>query len=92
MSPDDDFTFADVLCMLTVDAVLYLLIALYVEAVYPGEFGVPQPWYFPVTVSPAFVPRTPWNLSLSRPVVVIDCWCRCCRESTGAAARRRPRT
>ena len=51
VSPDDDFTFADVLVMLTIDAVIYLLLALYIEAVFPGEFGVPQPWYFPFTVS-----------------------------------------
>ena len=51
VSPDDDFTFGDVLVMLTIDAVIYLLLALYIEAVYPGDFGVPQPWYFPFTVS-----------------------------------------
>nr|QST14977.1 ABCA3 protein [Diaphanosoma celebensis] len=51
VSPDDDFTFGDVLVMLTIDAVIYLLLALYIEAVYPGEFGVPQPWYFPFTKS-----------------------------------------
>ena len=37
--------------MMSIDAVLYLLLALYIEAVFPGEFGVPQPWYFPLTVS-----------------------------------------
>ncbi len=36
--------------MLGIDAVLYLVLALYIEAVFPGEFGVPQPWYFPFTV------------------------------------------
>jgi ATP-binding cassette subfamily A (ABC1) protein 3 len=51
VSPDDDFTFGDVLVMLAIDSVLYLLLALYVEAVFPGEFGVPQPWYFPFTVT-----------------------------------------
>ena len=51
VSPDDDFTFLDALVMMSVDAVLYLLLALYIEAVFPGEFGVPQPWYFPLTVS-----------------------------------------
>ena len=50
VSPDDDFTFGDVLVMLLIDAVIYLLLALYIEAVFPGEFGVPQPWYFPLTV------------------------------------------
>lgn len=33
--------------MLIVDTILYLLIALYVETVLPGEYGVPLPWYFP---------------------------------------------
>lgn len=51
VSPDDDFTFGDVLVMLAIDAVIYLLLALYIEAVFPGEFGVPQPWYFPFTVT-----------------------------------------
>ena len=36
--------------MFVVDTVLYLLIAWYVEAVFPGEYGIAQPWYFPVTV------------------------------------------
>ncbi|KAI9562460.1 hypothetical protein GHT06_009893 [Daphnia sinensis] len=49
VSPDDDFTFGDVLVMLAIDAVIYLVLALYIEAVFPGEFGVPQPWYFPFT-------------------------------------------
>ncbi|XP_010838764.1 PREDICTED: LOW QUALITY PROTEIN: ATP-binding cassette sub-family A member 3 [Bison bison bison] len=43
---DDDFTFGQVLGMLLLDSVLYGLVAWYVEAVLPGQFGVPQPWYF----------------------------------------------
>ncbi|XP_007937732.1 phospholipid-transporting ATPase ABCA3 [Orycteropus afer afer] len=43
---DDDFSFGQVLGMLLLDAVLYGLVAWYVEAVCPGQFGVPQPWYF----------------------------------------------
>lgn len=31
------------------DAVLYMLVALYLSAVIPGEFGVPQPWWFPLS-------------------------------------------
>lgn len=50
-SPDDDLTLGAVMMMLIADAVLYMLIALYVEAVFPGEYGVPQPWYFPFTTS-----------------------------------------
>ena len=36
--------------MFVVDTVLYLLIAWYVEAVFPGEYGIAQPWYFLFTV------------------------------------------
>ncbi|XP_004706220.1 phospholipid-transporting ATPase ABCA3 [Echinops telfairi] len=43
---DDDFSFGQVLGMLLLDSVLYGLVAWYVEAVFPGQFGVPQPWYF----------------------------------------------
>lgn len=47
-SIDDNFTFGLVLVMFVVDSVIYGLIAWYVEAVFPGDYGVPQPWYFPV--------------------------------------------
>ncbi|XP_026899340.1 phospholipid-transporting ATPase ABCA3 [Acinonyx jubatus] len=48
---DDDFSFGQVLGMLLLDSVLYGLVTWYVEAVFPGQFGVPQPWYFFVTPS-----------------------------------------
>ncbi|KAB0796441.1 hypothetical protein PPYR_10502 [Photinus pyralis] len=50
-TPDDNLTLGYLMLMLSVDCVLYLLIALYVEAVFPGEYGVPKPWYFFVTRS-----------------------------------------
>ncbi|XP_051987338.1 phospholipid-transporting ATPase ABCA3 [Xyrauchen texanus] len=43
---DDDFSLAQVLGLLLFDALLYGLVAWYVEAVFPGEYGVPLPWYF----------------------------------------------
>ncbi|XP_067087403.1 phospholipid-transporting ATPase ABCA3 isoform X2 [Osmerus mordax] len=43
---DDDFSMAQVLGLLLMDALLYGLVAWYVEAVFPGEYGVPLPWYF----------------------------------------------
>ncbi|XP_025225531.1 ATP-binding cassette sub-family A member 3 [Theropithecus gelada] len=43
---DDDFCFGQVLGMLLLDSVLYGLVTWYMEAVFPGQFGVPQPWYF----------------------------------------------
>lgn len=51
VSVDDNFTFAHVLGMLLLDCVLYGLVAWYVEAVFPGEYGIPQPWYFFLMVS-----------------------------------------
>lgn len=50
-SVDNDMTLGYSLCMLLVSALLYMLIALYVEHTHPGEYGVPKPWYFPVTRS-----------------------------------------
>ena len=70
---DDDFTFGQVLGMLLLDSVLYGLVTWYVEAVLPGQVGVPQPWYFFVTVSPAHWPppggkRRPPHMPWAPPV------------------------
>ncbi|KAM4697953.1 phospholipid-transporting ATPase ABCA3 [Rhinophrynus dorsalis] len=46
VSVDDNFSMAQVLQMLLFDSVLYSLIGWYVESVMPGDYGVPQPWYF----------------------------------------------
>lgn len=43
---DDQLTVAHIVLMLLVDALLYLLIALYVEQVAPGKFGIPKKWNF----------------------------------------------
>ncbi|XP_078519131.1 phospholipid-transporting ATPase ABCA3 [Lissotriton helveticus] len=51
VSVDDNFTFAHVLGMLLLDSVLYGLVAWYMEAVFPGEYGIPQPWYYFLTPS-----------------------------------------
>lgn len=47
---DDDFSLAQVLGLLLFDSVLYGLVAWYMEAVFPGEYGVPLPSYFFVLV------------------------------------------
>lgn len=54
VSVDDNFTLAHVLGMLLLDSVLYGLVAWYVEAVFPGEYGIPRPWYFFIMVSLPF--------------------------------------
>ncbi|XP_068671756.1 phospholipid-transporting ATPase ABCA3-like [Montipora foliosa] len=47
-SIDDSLTLGLVMVMFVADGLMYGLIAWYVEAVFPGDYGVPQPWYFPV--------------------------------------------
>ncbi|XP_066132949.1 phospholipid-transporting ATPase ABCA3-like [Saccopteryx bilineata] len=42
----DNFVFAYILGMFFFDAVLYGFVAWYIEAVFPGEYGVPKPWNF----------------------------------------------
>ena len=46
MTPDDSFVLAYVFIMLLFDCLLYFSIAVYVENVYPGRYGVPVPWNF----------------------------------------------
>uniref|UniRef100_A0A182QNS7 ABC transporter domain-containing protein n=1 Tax=Anopheles farauti TaxID=69004 RepID=A0A182QNS7_9DIPT len=43
---DDQLTMAHIFAMLLVDAMLYLAVALYVEQIAPGQFGVPRRWNF----------------------------------------------
>ncbi len=50
LSADDSFTFGIVLGMLLLDSIIYATLTWYIEAVFPGEFGVPRKWYFPFTV------------------------------------------
>ncbi|XP_032184445.1 ATP-binding cassette sub-family A member 3-like isoform X1 [Mustela erminea] len=42
----ENFDFTHVLGMFLFDAFLYGLVAWYIEAVFPGEYGVPKPWNF----------------------------------------------
>uniref|UniRef100_A0A8C3VVY5 ABC transporter domain-containing protein n=1 Tax=Catagonus wagneri TaxID=51154 RepID=A0A8C3VVY5_9CETA len=46
VNPDDSFIFAHIMGMLLFDAFLYGLLAWYIDAVFPGKYGVPKPWYF----------------------------------------------
>uniref|UniRef100_A0A8C9QJC4 ABC transporter domain-containing protein n=1 Tax=Spermophilus dauricus TaxID=99837 RepID=A0A8C9QJC4_SPEDA len=45
-SPDDDLTLAHIMGMFLVTAFLYALVTWYVDAVFPGKYGVPKPWNF----------------------------------------------
>lgn len=41
-SVDDNFTMADVITILYIDALIYLLLALYIENIWPGQYGIPK--------------------------------------------------
>ncbi|KAJ0177199.1 hypothetical protein K1T71_007208 [Dendrolimus kikuchii] len=51
ISYHDSFQPGHVVAMLILDTILYLAIAMYMEKIRPGLYGVPLPWYFPVTKS-----------------------------------------
>uniref|UniRef100_M3ZKD5 P-type phospholipid transporter n=1 Tax=Xiphophorus maculatus TaxID=8083 RepID=M3ZKD5_XIPMA len=42
----DTYSFTTSICMLYVDAFIYAIAAWYIEAVFPGQYGIPRPWYF----------------------------------------------
>ncbi|KAF7656308.1 hypothetical protein LDENG_00043690 [Lucifuga dentata] len=42
----DSYSFTTSIVMLYVDAVIYAIATWYIEAVFPGEYGIPKPWYF----------------------------------------------
>ncbi|XP_037883728.1 phospholipid-transporting ATPase ABCA1 isoform X1 [Glossina fuscipes] len=46
---DDDFTVGYIMLMMLLSSVIYMLICLYVEQIFPGNFGVPKKWNFPIT-------------------------------------------
>ena len=48
---NDDLTFLYLLLVLLMDCFICIVIVWYVDAIKPGDFGVPLPWYFPFTVS-----------------------------------------
>ncbi|XP_045158186.2 phospholipid-transporting ATPase ABCA1-like isoform X2 [Mercenaria mercenaria] len=48
---DDDFNMLHSIAMMIIDAVIYALFTWYIEAVFPGQYGIPKPFYFPFTKS-----------------------------------------
>jgi len=47
VSIDDPFSFGDVLLMMFFDCIIYGILTWYIEAVFPGEYGIPRRFYFP---------------------------------------------
>ncbi|XP_069128746.1 phospholipid-transporting ATPase ABCA1-like [Argopecten irradians] len=44
---DDEFNMLYCIIMMAVDSVIYAIAVWYIEAVFPGDFGIPRKWYFP---------------------------------------------
>ncbi|XP_075459417.1 phospholipid-transporting ATPase ABCA1-like isoform X2 [Ascaphus truei] len=53
ISPVDGerYSFIISMFMMLFDGFLYLLLTWYIENVFPGQYGIPRPWYFPFTAS-----------------------------------------
>ncbi|XP_027735766.1 retinal-specific ATP-binding cassette transporter isoform X3 [Empidonax traillii] len=47
----DDYSFLFSIIMMLFDAFLYGILSWYLDNVFPGDYGLPQPWYFPVQKS-----------------------------------------
>ncbi|XP_027628464.1 ATP-binding cassette sub-family A member 1 isoform X1 [Tupaia chinensis] len=47
----DGFNLTTSVSMMLFDAFLYGVMTWYIEAVFPGQYGIPRPWYFPCTKS-----------------------------------------
>ncbi|KAL4006708.1 leucine-rich repeat-containing protein 16 [Sarotherodon galilaeus] len=52
-SPEDGgrYTFITSIIMMLIDALLYWVLTWYIENVFPGQYGIPKPWYFLFTAS-----------------------------------------
>lgn len=51
LNGDSNMTFLQVIGMMWFDALLYWVLTWYIEAVHPGHYGIPRPFYFPFTRS-----------------------------------------
>ncbi|XP_030852675.1 phospholipid-transporting ATPase ABCA1 [Strongylocentrotus purpuratus] len=51
LNGENGFTFMQVLAMMWLDAFIYGMLTWYIEAVMPGQYGMPRPLYFPFTRS-----------------------------------------
>ncbi|KAH3795730.1 hypothetical protein DPMN_149289, partial [Dreissena polymorpha] len=50
-SPQENnaFSLLHVLLMTSFDTILYFVLAWYIENVHPGSYGIPKPWFFPLS-------------------------------------------
>ncbi|XP_075923304.1 phospholipid-transporting ATPase ABCA1 [Petromyzon marinus] len=65
----ESYTLLISLLMMLCDAVLYGILTWYIEAVFPGQYGVPKPWHFPFTSCVATLsPQSPQGTTSSKPM------------------------
>ncbi|XP_028661720.1 phospholipid-transporting ATPase ABCA1a [Erpetoichthys calabaricus] len=63
----DSYNLTTSICIMFFDTFLYGVMTWYIESVFPGQYGIPRPWYFPFTKSYWFgesegkIPTTPLN-------------------------------
>ncbi|XP_061884457.1 phospholipid-transporting ATPase ABCA1-like isoform X2 [Entelurus aequoreus] len=43
----DSYNFSTTIVILYMDAFIYIIAAWYIDAVFPGDYGIPRPWHFP---------------------------------------------
>uniref|UniRef100_A0A674DFE8 P-type phospholipid transporter n=1 Tax=Salmo trutta TaxID=8032 RepID=A0A674DFE8_SALTR len=48
---EDSYSLTTSICLMLFDSFLYGVMTWYIEAVFPGQYGIPRPWYFPFTKS-----------------------------------------
>ncbi|XP_041120241.1 phospholipid-transporting ATPase ABCA1-like [Polyodon spathula] len=48
---EDNYNLTTSIYIMFVDAFLYGVMTWYIETVFPGQYGIPRPWYFPFTKS-----------------------------------------
>lgn len=51
VTPDDTFCIGDCVLVMLFSGTVYFVGAVYMNLIYPGEFGVGKEWYFFLTVS-----------------------------------------
>ena len=47
----NSFSMMTICLIMLLDAVIYMILAWYIETVWPGEYGISRPWYFMFTLS-----------------------------------------
>ncbi|KAM6972808.1 phospholipid-transporting ATPase ABCA1-like [Aplochiton taeniatus] len=48
---EDSYNLTTSITLMLLDALLYAALTWYIEAVFPGQYGIPRAWYFPFTKS-----------------------------------------